>query len=331
MENIVRKWFRIGECMGMHRCGKSVRDIAGELQLTKSTVGRWIKNYREGNLEYRKRVRRKKTSARSNRLLIRIAKAHRKVSASHLRDLWNENVSVQTVYRRLREVKLKKYRKALKPFLSQANIIQRERWCMRHSLWRELQWNRIVWTDESRFRLHVNDGRIRVTRERGQRFSKEFVGYTRQGGGGSVHVWCAIWFNGKSSMIILHETINGMRYRQTLEDFIANHQLPPNFILQDDNAPAHRATVVTEWKAEAGIRYLDWPSRSPDLNPIEHCWDRIGRRIFLGNPPENLQDLRARLLLEWENLEQNFINNLIDSMTRRVGAIIEAKGATTRY
>ena len=134
----------------MHRCGKSVREISRELNLTKSTVGRWIKKYRDGDLEYHKRVRRKKTSARSNRLLIRIATAHRKVSVSHLKDLWNENVCMLTVYRRLRAAKLRRYRKALKSFLSQENKIQRQRWCMRHSLWREQpQWNRIVWTDES--------------------------------------------------------------------------------------------------------------------------------------------------------------------------------------
>ena len=42
-ENIVRKWFKIGECIGMHRCDKSVREIARELQLTKSTVGRELR------------------------------------------------------------------------------------------------------------------------------------------------------------------------------------------------------------------------------------------------------------------------------------------------
>ena len=63
----------------------------------------------------------------------------------------------------------------------------------------------------NRFRLHVNDGRVRITRDRGQRFNEEFVGHTRQGGGGSVHVWCGIWFDGKSRMIILDQTVNGVR------------------------------------------------------------------------------------------------------------------------
>jgi transposase len=275
-ERLVNKWFKIGMAIGMHRSSKSVREIGLELQVPKSTVGRWVNKYNAGTLRYVKRASRLKTSARSNRLLVRIAKVNRSSSASHLKELWGERIGLSTVYRRLRKLKLRPYRKVLKPFLTEANKASRLTWSMQHCLWREPQWNRVVFTDESRFTLHRNDGRLRIWRERGERFKKEFIGHTKTGGGGSVHVWAAIWHNGKSILIILNESVTAVRYRATLENFIATNQLPPNFILQDDNAPPHRGAVVREWKETTGIRSLQWPPCFPDLNPIEHAWDYLG-------------------------------------------------------
>jgi transposase len=52
-----------------------------------------------------------------------------------------------------------------------------------------------------------------------------------------------------------------------------------NFILMDDNARPHIARVVNEFLDEVGINRIEWPPRSPDLNPIEHVWDMIGKKV----------------------------------------------------
>ncbi|GFW27494.1 glutamate receptor ionotropic, kainate 1 [Trichonephila clavipes] len=65
---------------------------------------------------------------------------------------------------------------------------------------------------------------------------------------------------------------------------------------------------------------MDWPAYSPDLNPIEHVWDMLGRRIAARQPPPAcLPELRRALLDEWCNVPQDQIDNLILSMTRRCG------------
>ncbi|GBN48425.1 hypothetical protein AVEN_84470-1 [Araneus ventricosus] len=58
----------------------------------------------------------------------------------------------------------------------------------------------------------------------------------------------------------------------------------PEFILIDDNVRPHRTLLVDEFLESEDIRRMDWPARSPDLNPIEHVWDDLARAIATHNP-----------------------------------------------
>ncbi|GFX56376.1 transposable element Tcb1 transposase [Trichonephila clavipes] len=78
--------------------------------------------------------------------------------------------------------------------------------------------------------------------------------------------------------------------------------------------------------------YVDWQAYSPDLNPIEHVWFMLGRRIAdRQSPPTCLLELRRALLDEWCNILQDQIDNLILSMSRRYKACIASSGRHTPY
>ena len=149
--------------------------------------------------------------------------------------------------------------------------------------------------------------------------------------GGSIHVWGAIWFGGRSELRILKSFVNGKTYIKTLADFFNADNTPQDFIFQDDNAPAHRSSLVSEFRRRRDTRRVDWPARSPDLNPIEHVWDILKRRVSNRGKIESLQELQTIVIEEWMAIPQCLIDNLILSMPRRIRSVIESRGGPSHY
>jgi hypothetical protein len=68
------------------------------------------------------------------------------------------------------------------------------------------------------------------------------------------------------------------------------------------------------------------------MNPLEHAWDMIDRKLRARHPkPSNLNELWTALKEEWENLDAGYIRTLYESMPCRVETLLEAKGGHTRY
>jgi len=97
---------------------------------------------------------------------------------------------------------------------------------------------------------------------------------------------------------------------------------------QDDNAKN-----VQNWINNNNIKILsNWPSQSPDLNPIEHLWDELERRLKKCEiHPKNSQELEIALQEEWSNIPEEVYNKLIESMPRRIEACISNNGWPTEY
>ena len=109
----------------------------------------------------------------------------------------------------------------------------------------------------------------------------------------------------------------------------AHHAARP--IFQDDNARPHRARIVTDSLAKEEIENLQWPSRSRNMNPIEHVWDRMGRNVCKRNDVVTFDYLERALVDEWNNLEPPFLRKQVQGMPRRVRELHQRRGGYTRY
>ena len=106
-----------------------------------------------------------------------------------------------------------------------------------------------------------------------------------------------------------------------------------SFIFQHDNDPKHTSKVAQKYLRNANIVFLDWPSQSPDLNPIEHLWNIVKNKLDnLPQRPSSLDNLFEVAKREWGNLSVESLQTLIDSMPDRIQAVIKAKGhCISRY
>jgi len=199
------------------------------------------------------------------------------------------------------------------------------------------KWKSVFLSGESRFMIYKNDGPGRVWRTPGTRFNIENMTPTVKFGGGGLMMWGCFSGKGLGPLVKVDGKLNSLGHIQILED----HFLPlvekdfnkRGYLYQDDNAPVHTAGVVQNWFSTNEINVLsNWPSQSPDLNPIEHLWSESERRIRrCSKNVTSINELESALQEEWSKITSNVLMKLIESMPRRIEAVIENNGWPTKY
>ena len=195
-----------------------------------------------------------------------------------------------------------------------------------------------MWSDESPFNILRNDGRVRVWRQPHEAMDPSCLVHTAQGNGGTVKVWGAFSWFGVVPLVRQIGIVNHSAYLGILNDNVRPQMLrlfpDGNGLYQDDNAMIHCAGRVLNWFQEHDheFHHIEWPPQSPDLNPIEHLWDYLEVQVRrLEGAPSSLSELEALLHQEWLNIESSILQNLVESMPRRVRAVISASGGPTKY
>lgn len=322
--------------------GRSHRYVARLLNVSHSTIQRVLGRFRETGRNTRRPGcgRKRKSVALDDRFLILTSLRDRHLTSvqtrNRLREIRGTNLSVWTVRRRLQEVGLNACRPATGPKLLRHHRVARLQFAREHVNWNLGQWRNVLFTDESRFCVHSPDGRKRVWRRAGERFSACTFSSRLSHNGGSVMVWAGISMEACTDLVFIDEgSLTAHRY---IEEILADHIVPfapfigDNFVLMQDNARPHTARCVTEYLTEVGIIKMNWPACSPDGNPIEHVWDMLERRVRgRAVAPSIKNELCVALQEEWLKIPQDAIRELIIGMSRRMQAIIRARGGNTRY
>ena len=106
-----------------------------------------------------------------------------------------------------------------------------------------------------------------------------------------------------------------------------------NICFVQDNASVHTSSLTKDWlKKNNNFECMNWPALSPDLNPIENIWGYISEKVYLNKPSySNKLALKNAIEKAWEEISLNYIENLINSMPKRIGMVIYNKGKTINY
>ncbi|GFV60854.1 transposable element Tc3 transposase [Trichonephila clavipes] len=292
--------FERGLIIGMKTAGWSTRRVAGQVDRSECAFRncweQWTRKvthvWKTGSGVSRK------TSRREDRRIVWQALVNPTVTHSTIRADVGVAIVPQTISRHLADANLK-FRHPFRALpLTPEHRKLRLQWCQAGSMWNVTDWQKVVFSDESRFVLRTDDNRVRVWRLPGERYNSlpTILRHTARTAG--VMVWEVITYDSPVHWAFF----------------------------QQDNASTNTARAAQDYLRH--FQTLPWVALSPDLSVVEHVWDQLKRQMPSCHSVHDLelavQDLLAHLL-------QDNIRGLINSMPGRVVACIAAGGGPTRY
>jgi hypothetical protein len=222
-----------------------------------------------------------------------------------------------------------------KPFVNSKQIEKRLKFASEHLSWTIDNWKKVVWSDESLFEVGKLSKQTKVWQKKGEKYNPECLQPTFKSG----RTLTMAFFNiTKGPLVFLPPK------QQTAKDFIENvcgpHLVPflqnkdpeHQLIFMEDNTPVHTALASHNFRKEENIHKIeDWPPQSPDLNPIKNVWKVLKTNVQELYQPWSTEEMKATLQLVWDTLPEEILTNLVASMPRRIQAVIDAKGAPTKW
>jgi transposase len=321
------------EILILHREKRSIRYIAEELGRSRGCISGFLKDPEHyGTL--RSTGRPPSLTKHEHRRLLRAARTG-KYTAGELVERHSLPVGRRRVCQLLNKSGKVKFKKRLAaPMMTRAHQKARVLWASEAKNW-GAKFDNIIWSDEKKWNLDGPDGYnyywADLTRRR-EHFSK------RQNGGGGVMVWGGFSSRGTTELAFLEGKQDAEAYIATLSDHLlpfahANHG--DGYFFQQDNASIHTAGVVARWFEEPDIdvEVIQWPAKSPDLNPIENLWGIMSRKVYDNGKRKfaTRAELKACIRQVWSELDLPLLQKLVDSMPKRCDKVVDSKGRKINY
>ncbi len=232
-------------------------------------------------------------------------------------------VSAQTIHRTLHQIGLHDYRPRRKPLLK----MMHKKACTQFAedkLTKDMDyWNHLLCSDEIKINLFGSDGVKRVWRQSGE-YKDKCVLSTVKYGGGHVMIWGCMSAAGTGELQFIEGTLNA-----TCTVTYWSRAWSPPF---GDWAAGQYSNMITTTALLKKLRVnvMDWPSMSPDLNPIEHLRDILKWKVE-ERKVSNIYQLRDVIMEEWKRTQVATCEALVNSMPKRVKAVLENNGDHTKY
>lgn len=267
------------------------------------------------------------------------------MTKNEFRDKYAPGISLATVDRVLRQGNVKKWLAKHRPLLKPEHVKKRLDWAMQRKDWGIEEFMSVIWSDECAVERSKDPRQIWVFREPDEKWLADCIYPKPKDRGISLMVWGCFYGRNKGPLVPVPESMTGIRYLRIIKRYLPSVlrnalMIYPYVTFQHDNAPVHTARIITEWFDHNNIEVEAHPPYSPDLNPIEHVWVELKKRLqqqypriadTKGGPPAVKRELARVLPLVWETIPPEFFEKLAASMPRRVEAVIQAKGWYTKY
>ncbi|MBN3278876.1 TCB1 transposase, partial [Polyodon spathula] len=325
----------------MHRLGKGYKIISKCLDIPVSTVGSIIRKRKLHHTTQAlpRKGRPSKLSAQTRRL-VREATERPTITLKELQSGVARSglmVHQSTISRALHNTGLygrDARKKPGKPLHTKKNMKACLKFAKKHLDDPQVFWNNILWTDESQVELFGQHGHHYFWRKLNTAFhSKNLIPAIKHGGGRAMILRCFA-ASGPGRLAIIGGTMNSALYQRILQEnvrpSVRELKLKRSCVTQQDNDPKHTSKSTSEWLKNKKFKVLGLPTQSPDLNPIENLWNVIKRKMD-GHKPSNKAELLEFLRQEWHKVTQHQCERLVESMPRRMKAVLENQGYSTKY
>lgn len=325
--------------ISLHKKGEGYKKISKALLVSQNTVAKVVQKFkRDGNtiISVGRPGRPRKLTPRQERHLMRKVEENRHKSslqlAQELESQTGVTVSRHTIRRTLQRNGMHGCRPRRKPFLKPMHKKARLEFARAHVDKGQHYWDSILWSDETKINIFGTDGFKTVWRRKGEEYSEKCMVPTVKHGGGSVLIWGCMSAAGVRELHFIDGIMNSEMYCCILKDKMlpSLHALGRRAVFQHDNNPKHTAKATVAFLKKNRVKVIQWPSMSPDLNPIEHLWGILKRQVE-HHTPSSIKTLKEVILEEWKKIDVVKCQKIVQSMPRRLADVLKSHGSHTKY
>ncbi|KAK3568318.1 hypothetical protein QTP86_003923 [Hemibagrus guttatus] len=323
----------------LHQAGKTESAIGKQFGVKKSTVGAIIRKWK--TYKTTDNLPRSgapcKISPRGVKMITRtVSKNPRTTWGDLVNDLQRAGAKVTkaTVSNTLRCQGLKSCSARRVPLLKPVHVRARLKFAREHLYDPEEDWENVIWSDETKIELFGKNSTCRVWRRKNAELHPENTIPTVKHGGGNIMLWGCFSAKGPGRLIRVKERMNGAMYCEILSKNLLPSaralKMKRGWVFQHDNDPKHTARATKEWLCKKHFKVLEWPSQSPDLNPIENLWRELKIRVAQ-RQPQNITALEEICMEEWAKLPATVCKNLVATYRKRLTSVIANKGKEKQF